>query len=140
MSRTPKAIFLVLDHIYLSSNISLSGDLICFKFSSFFPQVWFYRIKKKKEKNLKYFRLRDQKTKLTKKRKNAFLCLDQNICKTRSGNIKFGIKYPQHIHFPNVKENNFYMLTFCENNGSTKLAKKPNFLLHNENLRITFLG
>ena len=66
-----------------------------------------------------------------KKRKNAFLCLDQNICKTRSGNIKFGIKYPQHIHFPNVKENNFYMLTFCENNGSTKLAKKPNFLLHN---------
>ena len=41
--------------------------------------------------------------------------------------IKFGIKYPQDIHFTNVKEKNLYILTFCENNGSAKLAKKPNF-------------
>ena len=45
--------------------------------------------------------------------------------------IKFGIKYPQHIHCTNIREKNLYILTFCENNGSAKLAKKPNFLLYN---------
>ena len=69
----------------------------------------------------KYFRLRDQKTKLAKKQKIAFLCSYQNIFKTRSRNmIKFGIKYPQDIHFTNVKEKNLYILTFCENNAKPK--------------------
>ena len=29
------------------------------------------------------------------------------------------------------KRKNHYILIFCENNGSPKLAKKPNFLLYN---------
>ena len=44
--------------------------------------------------------------------------------------IKFGISYPQQIHFTNIKKENLYILTFCENNGSAKLAKKPNFLFY----------
>ena len=61
-----------------------------------------------------------------------FLCSGQNIFKARRGNmIKFGIHYPQYIHFTNVKEKNLYILTFCEKNGFAKLAEKPNFLLYN---------
>ena len=35
------------------------------------------------------------------------------------------------MHFTNVEEKNLYILAFCENKGSAKLAKKPNFLLYN---------
>ena len=34
--------------------------------------------------------------------------------------------------FANVKEKNLYILTFCENNGFAKLAKKASFLLYND--------
>ena len=54
--------------------------------------------------------------------------------------IKFGIKYPQHMHFTKVKEKNICILTFCENSGSAKLAKKPNFLLYNAKPKNKFSG
>ena len=79
-----------------------------------------------KEKRKKISNASDQvikKPSWLKKGKLLFLCSDQNILKTRSGNIiKFGIKYPHHIYFTNVKVKNLYILTFCENNGSAKLA------------------
>ena len=44
------------------------------------------------------------------------------------------------MHFTKVKEKNICILTFCENSGSAKLAKKPNFLLYNAKPKNKFSG
>ena len=116
-------------HLF-NANVPLSGDPICFKLGSCFPQALFYQIGKKKNSNTSDHVIK--KPSWLKKEKLLFWCSDQSIFKTWTGNIiKFEIKYLQYIHFTNVEEKNLYILAFCENKGSAKLAKKPNFLLYN---------
>ena len=130
--------FLVLD-LY----ISLSGDPICFKFGSFFPSGFILpNGKEKRKKNLKYFRSRDQKSKLAKKRKiSFFLCSDQNRTGKQEWKYdKIWSKIPLTYTFANIKEKNLYILKFCESNGFAKLAKKASFLLYNDKLKNKLSG